>query len=193
MQRILVVTEGTKTEQQYVELLDSYLRSKESTAIVKPVGVGRDPLCVVRKCVELRDAAAGSEKAYDVCVCLVDVDQHTTLTGAIELAEREAVLLLISNLKFETWLRWHAEDKRSALTSVQLDRQVVKLGLTKAKTKDLAPGFPIGDVDRACRTARQADPALKAGRKGPDPSSAMPVPVDLVRGTGPRGRDRRGP
>jgi hypothetical protein len=180
-QRILVVTEGTKTEPQYVERLNSYLRSRASTAIVKPVGVGRDPLHVVRKCVELRDAAENGEKAYDVCVCLVDVDRHTKLTDATELAERESILLLISNLKFEAWLRWHAEEKRSPLTSAQLDRQAEKLNLVKDKA--LSPRFPFDAVDRACLIARQADPELQAGRKGPNPSSAMPVLVDLMRGT----------
>lgn len=179
--RILVVTEGTKTEPQYVERLNSYLRSRASTAIVKPVGVGRDPLHVVRKCVELRDAAENGEKAYDVCVCLVDVDRHTKLTDATVLAEQESILLLISNLKFEAWLRWHAEEKRSPLTSAQLDRQAEKLNLVKDKA--LSPRFPFDAVDRACQIARQADPELRAGRKGPNPSSAVPVLVDLMRGT----------
>lgn len=49
VKRILVVTEGEKTEPQYVERLDTYLRSKESTTVVKRVGVGKDPLSVVTK------------------------------------------------------------------------------------------------------------------------------------------------
>ena len=129
--RVLVVTEGTRTEPQYVERLNTYLRSKSATTVVKPVGVGQDPLRVVTKCVDLRDADARDEKAYDVCVCLVDVDQHSTLPDAVRLASDEGVILLISNLKFEAWLRWHAEDKRSALTSHQLDERVANLGLIK--------------------------------------------------------------
>ncbi len=174
------MTEGTKTEPQYVERLNSYLRSRTSTAIVKPVGVGRDPLQVVQKCVELRNASANDAKAYDVCVCLVDVDQHTTLPDAAVLAEQESILLIISNLKFEAWLRWHAEDKRSALSSAQLDRQAAKLNLVKDKALSL--NFPFDAVDSACQIARQADPELKAGRKGPNPSTAMPILIDLMRG-----------
>lgn len=183
--RILVVTEGTRTEPQYVERLNTYLRSKTSTTVVKSVGVGQDPLRVVEKCVELRDAAAGGEKAYDNCVCLVDVDQHHTLQDAARLAKREGVTLLISNLKFEAWLRWHAEDKRSVLTSAQLDERTQKLKLIKDKT--LAAHFPFDSVDNACSVARRADPDMESGRKGPDPSSAMPILVDLMRdgATGP--------
>ncbi|WP_330166644.1 RloB family protein [Brevibacterium sp. CCUG 69071] len=178
--RILVVTEGIRTEPQYVERLDGYLRSRSATAIVKSVGVGEDPLRVVEKSIELRDAAAGTEKRYDVCVCLVDVDEHTTLERASRLAEHESILLLVSNLKFEAWLRWHAEDKRSALSSSQLDQRMATLKLTTGKRLPLR--FPIDGVDDACRVARAADPAMQAGRVGPDPSSAMPILVDLMRG-----------
>jgi hypothetical protein len=178
--RILVVTEGTRTEPQYVEGLDGYLRSAGSTAIVKSVAVGKDPMKVVRKCIEVRDQAISDEKDYDVCVCLVDVDQHRTLEAARQLAARESILLLVSNLKFETWLRWHAEDKRSALSTTQLDDLTANLGLVTKKT--LALTFPFHAVHKACEIARRADPDLKAGRVGPDPSSAMPILVDLMLG-----------
>ena len=178
--RILVVTEGTRTEPQYVEGLNRYLRSKGATAIVKPVSVGKDPLKVVQKCVEKRDEATRNDKGYDDCVCLVDVDEHHALPAAVQLAEREKIRLLISNLKFEAWLRWHVEDKRSALSSTQLDELVDKLGLVKGKI--LSQSFPFNQVHDACSIARAVDPELRAGRKGPDPSSAMPILVDLMQG-----------
>lgn len=180
VRRILVVTEGTRTEPQYIEGLNRYLRSKGATAIVKPVSVGKDPLKVVQKCVEKRDEAARNDKGYDDCVCLVDVDEHQTLPAAVQLAEREEIRLLISNLKFEAWLRWHAEDKRSALTSAQLDDVVTKLGLVKGKI--LSQRFPFHQVQSASATARAIDPEMRPGRKGPDPSSAMPILVDLMQG-----------
>ncbi|MCI9887410.1 RloB domain-containing protein [Micrococcales bacterium 31B] len=101
-----------------MEGLNRHLRSKGATVVVKPIAVGKDPLKVVQKCVEKRDEALHSDKEdYDDCVCLVDVDEHQSLPAAIQLAEREGIQLLISNLKFEVWLRWHAEDKRAALGS----------------------------------------------------------------------------
>lgn len=180
VRRILVVTEGTRTEPQYVEGLNRYLRSKGTTAIVKPVPVGKDPLKTVQKCVEKRDEAERKDKGYDDCVCLVDVDEHQTLSAAIQLAERENILLLISNLKFETWLRWHAEDKRSALSSTQLDDLVGKLGLVKGKV--LSQSFPFDRVHEASGIARAVDPEMRPGLKGPNPSSAMPILVDLMQG-----------
>ncbi|MFD6859103.1 RloB family protein [Rhodococcus sp. NPDC060090] len=180
VRRILVVTEGTRTEPQYVEGLNRYLRSTGTTAVVKPVPVGRDPRTVVRKAIEVRDKAVKDEKGYDVCLCLVDVDEHETLSAACQLAARESILLLVSNLKFEAWLRWHVEDKRSPLSSSQLDELTTKLGLITKKI--LSPSFPFHAVHEACETARRADPDLEAGRIGPDPSSAMPILVDLMLG-----------
>lgn len=180
-QRILVVTEGTLTEPQYIEGLQQFLRSKCANATVKTVSVGKDPLRVVQKCIKLRNGALQKDKErFDHCVCLVDVDKHQTLRAAIELAKQEGIKLLISNLKFEVWLRWHAENKRSALSSAQLDEVVSKLDLVKGKT--LSPRFPYGSVQNACKTARAADPEMRSGRKGPDPSSSMPILIDLLQG-----------
>lgn len=175
--RILVVTEGTRTEPQYVELLNSFLRTKGVTTLVKRVGVGADPLKVVQKCINLRDEVRGDER-YDCCVCLVDVDQHAALLDACRLAANESILLLVSNLKFEVWLRWHAEDKTSALTSSQLDERAESLKLIQNKV--LRPSFPIHNVDMACDIARRVDPDMAPARVGPDPSSAMPFLVDLM-------------
>jgi len=181
VRRILVVTEGTLTEPQYVERLNGFLRSKGSTAVVKPVGVGKDPLKVVRKCIEFRDKAKGDDKPFDTCVCLVDVDQWgAALKGACELAGHESILLLVSNLKFEMWLRWHAEENCSPLTSPQLDQLTARLGLVKNKALSL--DFPLHGVHAACEVARRVDPEMEAGRVGPDPSSAMPILVDLLLG-----------
>jgi len=177
-----VVTEGTLTEPLYVEGLSSYLRNAGATAIVKtiPVGkVGKDPMKVVKKCIEIRDKAS-EEKHYDICVCLVDVDQHSELKAACTLAASEEILLLVSNLKFEVWLRWHVEEKRSQLSTTQLDRLVATLELVTKKR--LSTHFPFEGVYQACDVARRADPDLEAGRIGPNPSSAMPILVDLMLG-----------
>lgn len=182
--RILVVTEGTKTEPEYVEGLDRYLRSKGAATTVKSFPVGKDPLKVVQKCVEKRDEAArDDEKRYDHCVCLVDVDEHQSLPAAVRLAESEGILLLISNLKFEAWLRWHKENKRSILSTKQLDDLVTKLGLVNGK--NLSQSFPFDAVRNACEIARAIDPKMQPGRIGPNPSSAMPILVDLMQGLEP--------
>lgn len=153
-QLILVVTEGTATEREYIERLGQYLRSETSTVRVKTVGVGKDPLSVVRKAVELRDgnaqprlrgrkvAAKGSKRAkYDAVFCLVDVDDHASLPQAITLARQENIGILVSNLKFETWLLWHVEDRRAELNSRELDAMMAKHNLLTHK--HLPTRFPF--------------------------------------------------
>ncbi len=178
--RILVVTEGRVTEPEYVERLADYLRSKGATAIVRPVAVGKDPVKVIQKSIELRDDAAKKQKEYDFCVCLVDFDRHASLQEACKLANQESILLLVTRLKFETWLLWHVDEDRTAYSSSQLDDIVEKKGLTKGKA--LSSNFPFKEVHKACEIARRADPHLEAGRVGLDPSSAMPLLVDLMLG-----------
>ena len=172
--RILVVTEGKLTEPQYVESLQAHLRSADSTTIVRTVGVGKDPVSVVREALRLRDQRGG----YDVCVALVDVDSHARLAEACALACHHNVLLLISRVKFEVWLRWHVEGKTSPLNSGQLDRLMREHNVLDGKR--LHPAFPIEYVAQACATARRAWPELRAGAVGPDPSSALPLLVELM-------------
>lgn len=113
-------------------------------------------------------------------MCLFDVDEYQTLSAAVQLAEREGIRLLNSNLKFEAWLRWHAEDKRSALTSTKLDELVTSLGLVKGKI--LSQSFPFHRVHEACKTARAVDTEMRPRRKGSNPSSSMPILVGLMQG-----------
>lgn len=176
--RILVVTEGLRTEPMYVEMLMSYLRSQGVVTVVKPVAVGRDPLRVVQKCLEKSREDEKRGKGYDHRVCLVDVDSHNNLNKAIDLAHSHGVELLISNIKFEVWLRWHSVGRNSAVTSSALDREVEGLGLIK--DKKLSSDFPIENVGVACERAWSADPQLASRRVGPNPSSAMPILVGLM-------------
>lgn len=178
--RVLVVTEGLVTEKQYVERLHQLLRKGAVAVAVKTHGAGDGPHAVVKKCIDLRDAAAKNDKAFDRCVCLVDVDQHSTLSDAIVTASSEGIDLLVTNVKFEAWLLWHAVDIRGAKTGSQLDALMKKHALLSGK--HLAPRFPIDGVTQAEAIARAVHPGLCAGLVGPDPSTAMPVLVELLRG-----------
>lgn len=175
--RILVVTEGLRTEPQYLDRLQQCMR--DANAVVKHRGVGKDPRDVVKKCIELRDAASQAGKAYDSCYCLVDVDEHGTLDMAIQMAQREGIHLLISNLKFEVWLIWHLKDLGGVRTSHELDDLVKNHGLMVDKS--ISGAFPIQGVEDAVRRAYDADPYLAEGRVGPSPSSALPILIDAIK------------
>lgn len=90
--------------------------------------------------------------------------------------------MLCTNLKFELWLIWHTEQKTVSQSSKGLDRRMRTLRLCHPKDpKHLDGHFPFDGVDRAVEYARSIDPEMAGGRVGPDPSSAMPLLVDLIR------------
>lgn len=175
--RILVVTEGLKTEPQYLEGLQSYYRSIGATAVVERHGLGKDPKAVAKHCIDLKKR----KPDFDYYVCLVDVDQHPHLDEAMRIAEQNDVLMLVSNVKFEVWLLWHVKESRAAQTSSNLDHAVLKHDLvTGKKKKDISRNFPYQYVENAIRTAYLADLELAANRKGQNPSTAMPVLISLM-------------
>jgi hypothetical protein len=113
--RLLVVTEGEKTEPQYVLGLMRLLRATavdvrsvdvQAAGVTHPVGVVREAIRIAR----------GALDQYDEVWALVDVDDHAGLQDACVLATDESVRLTISNPAFETWLLWHYQDQRASLT-----------------------------------------------------------------------------
>lgn len=181
--RILVASEGEITEAQYVQRLSQILRSEAVNVSVTTVHGASDPVSVVEKCIEKREREKKSQREpFDHCVCLVDVDTHAHLDEAISLAGEHGIQLIVTNLKFEVWLLWHVSDSLGAKSSHELDALMESHSLFQ-KQKHLAQNFPFDAVDRAVRNAYKADPDLAANRRGPDPSSAMPVLIQLMRGT----------
>ncbi|KAB1640983.1 RloB family protein [Gulosibacter chungangensis] len=176
--RGLVVTEGTVTEPTYIERLNQVLRDSGVSISVTSVPVGRDPVSVVRKAAEKRRDAEKRDKAYDWTVCLVDHDNHANLTDAVKLAEKERIDLLVSNVSFEVWLLWHVTDVRAHQSASMLENLVRKHEVVTKKHLPL--NFPIHAYLEAYQIARAVDPDLAAGRVGPNPSSAMPVLIDLM-------------
>jgi hypothetical protein len=180
---VLVVAEGKETERQYVELLGQHLRERGVMVSVKTAHGGSDPVAVIKKCISERENAKQKRQAYDRCVCLVDVDAHAHLDGALALAKENDVLVIVSNLKFEVWLLWHVDDSVGVKTSKELDDLVKKHGLVrKDNSKHLSVKFPIDKWSDADAVARRADPNLASCRRGASPSSAMPVLLDILRG-----------
>lgn len=181
--RVLVATEGKETERQYVESLAQTLRSAGVTVSVTTAHGASDPVSVVQKCIQVRDDEKKRKRqTFDQCLCLVDVDAHARLDEAIALAEKNGIQVLISNLKFEIWLLWHVDDSAGEKTSKQLDDLMDKHSLFQKK-KHLSAKFPIKNVDKAVAIALRVDPDLAACRKGANPSSAMPILVETLRGT----------
>lgn len=164
--RILIVSEGVKTEVQYLEGLTQFLRSV-GTAVrgVRAKGIGRDPLRVLQAALDIN---AQDTDGFDEVWVVVDVDEHATLDEALRAAKRHGVSVVVSNPCFEIWLVWHYED----CAAYQETRAAIERLLKYKHTEKSIPiGFPYEAYEDA---TRRAGAAAAPGEVGPNPSTAMP-------------------
>lgn len=166
--RVLIVTEGTETEEQYFGLLVQHLKA---TGVrhwpMTRHGVGRDPMRVMKAAVTRRDADLES---FDSVWIVVDVDQHATLNSCLTAAAKEKIGVVISNPCFEIWLVWHLRDHRRPETTPGIQEVLKSAG---HPGKSLSTNFPVHKFETASARARQADPTCKVGSVGSNPSSSM--------------------
>lgn len=98
---ILIVCEGQNTEPSY------FRQFRLSSAIVVPVGEGRNTISLVNRTIQL--AKIGN---YDQLWCVFDRDdfKESDFNGAISLAEANNFGVAYSNQAFEYWIILHFED-----------------------------------------------------------------------------------
>ena len=169
--RGLVVTEGTVTEVQYLQMLQQEL--PRDAASLKLIGEGADPLRVVKRALKER-----KDGDYSWTVCLVDCDKHETLQDALRLATKENIRVLVSNPCFELWLLWHLEDWRRHSSSRDVQARLAKLKVLQDKS--LTSSFPIGRyADARARSSKTSSEHL-VNHLGPNPSSPIPVLLELL-------------
>jgi hypothetical protein len=125
-QRILILSEGTKTEPRYLNEIRTELRLSTAHVQVQPGGYGTDPLSLVVYAESLfrkGDRARGIEAtAFDQVFIVFDRDDHATyhpalakaaaLDGKLRNDERKHVPVqaIASVPCFEVWLLMHFED-----------------------------------------------------------------------------------
>lgn len=105
--RVLIVTEGQKTEPLYFTELVTHYRL--STANVSVVGSdqGTDPGSVVKTALRERDEEKQQGEYYDRVYCVFDRDSHANFTTASDEAVRKGVFLARSWPCFEYWFLLH--------------------------------------------------------------------------------------
>ena len=105
--RVLIVTEGTKTEPSYFADLVAHYRLNTANVAVVPSERGSDPGTVVATALSLRDEEVALGDAYDRVYCVFDRNGHTNFDTASRQAEAENLLLARSWPCFEFWLLLH--------------------------------------------------------------------------------------
>ena len=102
--RIVVVTEGKKTEPGYLRVFSRLFRVP--TVEVVPIGVGEDPRSVVERAIkEARSLVGDAASQRDAVWAMFDRDDHATFEEARRLAADHGIPVAVSNPCFELWCR----------------------------------------------------------------------------------------
>lgn len=148
--RILIVTEGSKTEPLYLEEIRARHRLQSANVAVQPGELGTAPIQVVRYAQQLFETGDFHKgirpRSFDQVYAVFDRDDHESYFNALSLAksqdgklrndEREAVRFraIASIPSFELWLLLHYED---VLAPIHRDEVMVRL-------KQYMPGYDKG-------------------------------------------------
>ena len=124
----LIVTEGKKTEPNYLKALRVRLQlNATDVEIVHPEGT--DPITLTKRAIELRDARKrsakkGLEVAYDEVWVVFDLEQthserRKLAKQAMAMKEAAGVQFAVSDPCFEFWLLLHEEPTHSPFADCQ--------------------------------------------------------------------------
>ena len=164
--RILIVTEGEKTEPNYFE----HFAVKNHNYFIYDVkceGTGENTLAVVKKAIELRNA---SSTPYDSVWAVFDKDSFPSnnFNSAIEKAVANGINVAWSNEAFELWYLYHFQNRVTAMSrdayKAAISKAVNSTGRWKGKKpykykKNEEGNFNImtqyGDMEQAIKNAQQ--------------------------------------
>lgn len=165
--RILIVSEGSKTEPLYFEEIRAAYQLHSANVVVQPSQLGTAPIQVVkygRQLVELGDIHKGIRpRSFDQVYAVFDRDEHDSYFDALNLAEsldgklkndgNQAISFqaIASVPSFELWLLLHYEDIQAPM-----HRDVVVQRL-----KQHIPGYQKGAVGIFATTRNRLDVATQ--------------------------------
>jgi len=161
--RVLIVTEGERTEPLYFGELVTRYRLNTANVRIVPSTMGSDPVSVVTAALEIRDAEVRQGEQYDQVYCVFDRDSHANFDAATQKAVREGIRIARSWPCFEYWLLLHYEFVRRPFVQTQsgsaCDNCIAMLRRHISGYRKATPGL-FGRleerVDQATAAARQA-------------------------------------
>lgn len=193
--RILIVTEGSKTEPLYLKEICETYRLHSANVAVQPSQLGTAPLQVVKYAKHLfekGDLYKGiRHKSFDQVYAVFDRDDHDSYFAALNLARsldgklrndsNELILFkaIASVPSFELWLLLHYEDIQAPL---HRDEVVRRLELhTPGYKKGMIGAFTTTRVRLKTATQRAQALATKFNaHTAPEPYTAMAELVSLL-------------
>ena len=174
---ILVVTEGTVTEPEYLrQFARASKNSRVRLEIVRGAGV---PKSIVESAKRLKTDAAKRARQenddnlkFDEVWCVFDVDQHPNMPEAKQMARDKKLELAISNPCIELWLWLHFADQPGMQHRHDLRRMLKQHIPDYNKHVDYSH-YSAG-YDAAVRRATQLDNEATAdGEEGRNPTTGV--------------------
>ena len=177
--RVIVVTEGEKTEPQYI---NEFLRI-HGAPNVHIGGTGFDPLGVVEKAIELKKNLGRGTRAHVWAV--FDRDEHPRFEEALQLAQRNCIRVAVSNPCFELWAVFHYQDYAAHIERHECQRLLARL--CKSYRADRGKLFNDTDAirsnhDAAVQRGKRSlhDRKMEGDPQG-NPSTSMHVLMESIR------------
>ena len=179
---MIVVTEGEKTEPQYI---NEFLRIHAVPNVhVEPTGF--DPKAVVKKAIELKKANAQRRgNARPRVWAVFDRDEHARYEQAQRLAKKNGICVAVSNPCFEIWAVFHYQDHAAPIDRHGCQKLLGQL--CSSYRADRGKLFNDHEVIRANHDSavRRAERALRDRKREGDPlgnpSTSMHLLMESIR------------
>lgn len=193
--RILIVSEGSKTEPNYFGEIRSAHRLHTANVVVRPGELGSAPIQVVQYAQELFERGDRHRRiqprAFEQVYAVFDRDDHASYFDALKLAEsldgklrndiKQPVSFkaVASVPSFELWLLLHYEDIQAPLHRDEVMRSLKQHIPGYAKGLDRAFEITRGRLDVATQRADQLRARFTA-YDAPEPHTGMADLVSLL-------------
>jgi hypothetical protein len=193
--RILIVSEGSKTEPNYFREVRAAYRLHTANVEVQPAGLGTAPIQVVRYAKELFEDGDCRKniqpRAFEKVYALFDRDDHDSYHDALNLAKslngklnndaKQAITFqaIASVPCFELWLLLHYEDIQAPINRHEVMRRLVQHIPRYEKGLDKAFAISGVHLPDATRRAEQLAERFDA-HTDPEPFTAVGELVKLL-------------
>jgi hypothetical protein len=174
---ILIISEGTKTEPQYLRGIQNHVRNpRVDIQFADSHGV---PTTLIREAKKLKDESAKLAKrekddnlAFDSVWCVFDVDDHPEIANVKEMARHNQIDLAISNPCFELWLLLHYRESPGMQHHQRMSELLCEYipGYDKhVEFSRYSAAYPVA-IQRARRLDQSAD---ECGQPGQNPTTSV--------------------
>lgn len=130
---IRVLTEGRKTEPQYIKLLNREYRNVRID--IDPKDTGLSAISLLQRAREYKRKNSRKNPAFDEIWIIFDVDDNSvnTINKVIQEATDSDIKIAISNPCFELWLVLHYQDQTGYIERRKIQSRAKALGIIKGK------------------------------------------------------------